>query len=129
MADYKTMDANEAVSNVAYKFSELCGIYPITPASPMAEKVDVLANSNNDPRYPIITESTTTLAWCSQNIENSWYEVFFNNNSFYLESYSIRTYYHDFFSEWEVYGSNDGYQGFKVDELDTEFTSLFDFAT
>ena len=48
MADYKTMDANEAVSNVAYKFSELCGIYPITPASPMAEKVDVLANSNND---------------------------------------------------------------------------------
>ena len=45
--NYKTMDANEAVSNVAYKFSELCGIYPITPASPMAEKIDVLANSNN----------------------------------------------------------------------------------
>ena len=47
MVKYKTMDANEAVSNVAYKFSELCGIYPITPASPMAEKVDTLANSNN----------------------------------------------------------------------------------
>lgn len=47
MNKYKTMDANEAVSNVAYKFSELCGIYPITPASPMAEKVDVLANSEN----------------------------------------------------------------------------------
>ena len=47
MSKYKTMDANEAVSNVAYKFSELCGIYPITPASPMAEKVDVLANSGN----------------------------------------------------------------------------------
>ena len=46
MTKYKTMDANEAVSNVAYKFSELCGIYPITPASPMAEKVDVLANNN-----------------------------------------------------------------------------------
>ena len=45
MNNFKTMDANEAVSNVAYKFSELCGIYPITPASPMAEKVDVLANS------------------------------------------------------------------------------------
>ena len=45
MNKYKTMDANEAVSSVAYKFSELCGIYPITPASPMAEKVDVLANS------------------------------------------------------------------------------------
>lgn len=45
MNNYKTMDANEAVSRVAYKFSELCGIYPITPASPMAEKVDVLANN------------------------------------------------------------------------------------
>ena len=47
MKNYKTMDANEAVANVAYKFSELCGIYPITPASPMAEKIDVLSNSNN----------------------------------------------------------------------------------
>ena len=47
MNKYKTMDANEAVSTVAYKFSELCGIYPITPASPMAEKVDVLANTGD----------------------------------------------------------------------------------
>ena len=47
MNNYKTMDANEAVSQVAYRFSELCGIYPITPASPMAEKIDVLSNSNN----------------------------------------------------------------------------------
>ena len=46
MSKFKTMDANEAVSSVAYKFSELCGIYPITPASPMAEKVDVLSNSD-----------------------------------------------------------------------------------
>ena len=45
--NYKTMDANEAVSNVSYKFSELCGIYPITPASPMAEKTDVLSNTGN----------------------------------------------------------------------------------
>ena len=47
MSKYKTMDANEAVSNVAYKFSELCGIYPITPASPMAEKVDILSHEEN----------------------------------------------------------------------------------
>ncbi len=47
MNNYKTMDANEAVSSVAYKFSELCGIYPITPASPMAEKVDIMANGDN----------------------------------------------------------------------------------
>jgi len=44
MVKYKTMDANEAVSLVSYKFSELCGIYPITPASPMAEGVDELAS-------------------------------------------------------------------------------------
>ena len=40
MVKFKTMDANEAVSEVAYNFSEICGIYPITPASPMAEHVD-----------------------------------------------------------------------------------------
>ena len=45
MNKYKTMDGNTAVSSVAYKFSELCGIYPITPASPMAENVDVMSNS------------------------------------------------------------------------------------
>ena len=44
MEKYKTMDANEAVSRVSYKFTEIAGIYPITPASPMAEKVDVLAS-------------------------------------------------------------------------------------
>ena len=47
MSKYKTMDANEAVSTVAYKFSELCGIYPITPASPIAEHVDVMSNGDN----------------------------------------------------------------------------------
>lgn len=44
MVKYKTMDANEAVAQVSYKFSELCGIYPITPASPMAEHVDRMSN-------------------------------------------------------------------------------------
>ena len=43
MNKYKTMDANEAVSSIAYKFSEICGIYPITPASTMAENVDKLS--------------------------------------------------------------------------------------
>jgi len=42
--EHKTMDANEAVARISYKFSEVCGIYPITPASPMAEKVDILSN-------------------------------------------------------------------------------------
>ena len=35
-----TVDGNEACSNSAYIFTELAGIYPITPSSPMAEHVD-----------------------------------------------------------------------------------------
>ena len=34
------MDGNEACSYVSYNFTEVAGIYPITPASPMAENVD-----------------------------------------------------------------------------------------
>lgn len=45
MVSYKTMDANEAVARVAYKFTEVAGIYPITPASPMAEKIDILSSN------------------------------------------------------------------------------------
>lgn len=39
----KTMDGNEAAANVAYAFTEVATIYPITPSSPMAEHVDVWA--------------------------------------------------------------------------------------
>ena len=37
---YIIMDGNEACSYVSYNFTEVAGIYPITPASPMAENVD-----------------------------------------------------------------------------------------
>lgn len=40
----KIMDGNEACSYVAYNFTEVAGIYPITPASPMAEVVDKWSN-------------------------------------------------------------------------------------
>ncbi|MGF2946132.1 pyruvate:ferredoxin (flavodoxin) oxidoreductase [Mycobacterium sp. Lab-001] len=35
-----TVDGNEATASVAYRLSELCCIYPITPSSPMAELAD-----------------------------------------------------------------------------------------
>lgn len=38
-------DGNKAVSDVAYYFSELAAIYPITPSSPMASNTDDLASS------------------------------------------------------------------------------------
>ena len=36
----RIMDGNEAASYVSYNFTEVAGIYPITPASPMAELTD-----------------------------------------------------------------------------------------
>ena len=37
---FKTMDGNNAAAHVAYAFTEVAGIYPITPSSPMADYVD-----------------------------------------------------------------------------------------
>jgi len=39
------VDGNKAVSKIAYLFSEVASIYPITPSSPMASNVDHLANA------------------------------------------------------------------------------------
>ncbi|MBE6008068.1 MAG: pyruvate:ferredoxin (flavodoxin) oxidoreductase [Lachnospiraceae bacterium] len=36
----KTMDGNEAAAYASYAFTEVAGIFPITPSSPMAEKTD-----------------------------------------------------------------------------------------
>ncbi len=36
----KVIDGNEAAANVAYKVSEVCAIYPITPSSTMGELAD-----------------------------------------------------------------------------------------
>ena len=38
----KVMDANKMCSNMAYLFSEVASIYPITPSSPMASNIDFL---------------------------------------------------------------------------------------
>ena len=37
---YKTTDGNTATAEIAYKLSEVCAIYPITPSSTMAEMVE-----------------------------------------------------------------------------------------
>ncbi len=37
---FMTMDGNAAAAHVAYMFTEVAAIYPITPSSPMAENVD-----------------------------------------------------------------------------------------
>ena len=46
MRNMKVMDGNEACATAAYNFTENCGIYPITPSSPMATLTDKWASSN-----------------------------------------------------------------------------------
>ena len=41
---FMTCDGNEAAAHIAYMFSEVAAIYPITPSSPMAEHVDEWAS-------------------------------------------------------------------------------------
>jgi pyruvate-ferredoxin/flavodoxin oxidoreductase len=41
---FKTVDANEAVANVAYRLNEVIAIYPITPSSNMGEWADQWAS-------------------------------------------------------------------------------------
>lgn len=43
--NFMTMDGNTAAAYTAYAFSEVAGIYPITPSSPMADYVDQWAQS------------------------------------------------------------------------------------
>lgn len=42
----KVMDANKMCSNIAYLFSEVASIYPITPSSPMASNIDYLNHTD-----------------------------------------------------------------------------------
>ena len=49
-----TMDGSQAVAHIAYRVSEICSIYPITPSSDMSEYTD---------------------AWSAQGLKNIWDEV------------------------------------------------------
>ncbi|MDE6284338.1 MAG: 2-oxoacid:acceptor oxidoreductase family protein, partial [Bacilli bacterium] len=42
----KIVDGNNACSRIAYLFSEVCSVYPITPSSPMASNIDLLTNQD-----------------------------------------------------------------------------------
>jgi pyruvate-ferredoxin/flavodoxin oxidoreductase len=41
---FQSMDGNQAAAYSAYAFTEVAGIYPITPSSPMAEYIDLWAS-------------------------------------------------------------------------------------
>ena len=79
-------------------------------------KVSVSSSSNQNIELPITNQTFDTLiTWYSRNEENSWYEIDFLNNFFYLESYLIRNHGQDFFREWKILGSNDGINYQEVD--------------
>jgi pyruvate-ferredoxin/flavodoxin oxidoreductase len=48
MGTKHAMDGNEAAAHVAYRLSEVIGIYPITPASPMGEHADAWSVSGKE---------------------------------------------------------------------------------
>lgn len=37
----QSMDGNTAAAHVAYAYTEVAGIYPITPSSPMADSIHI----------------------------------------------------------------------------------------
>ena len=41
---FASMDGNQAAAHCAYAFTEVAGIYPITPSSPMPEYIDLWAS-------------------------------------------------------------------------------------
>ena len=54
-----TIEGNEAAAYVAYRCSEICAIYPITPSTPMGEMADQWANQgapNLWGHVPVITQ-------------------------------------------------------------------------
>src|SRR6185295_2140797 len=57
---FKTMDANEAVANVAYRLNEVIAIYPITPSSTMGEWADQWASEGIPNMNKIAGELTPT---------------------------------------------------------------------
>src|ERR1051325_2070009 len=50
-ASVAIMDGNEAAAYIAYKTSEVCAIYPITPSSPMGEWSDEWSSDNKTNIY------------------------------------------------------------------------------
>ena len=54
------IDGNEAAADVAYRVSELCSIYPITPSSTMAELAARLTAEYRDATREAATETSAT---------------------------------------------------------------------
>ena len=63
-----TVDANEAAVWVAFRCSEVCCIFPITPSSPMAELADEWSSKGRTKVPP----PTTTFTPLSPGLATTW---------------------------------------------------------
>ena len=61
---FMTCDGNCAAAHVAYMFSEVAAIYPITPSSPMAEYIDEWSagGRKNIPAPPVPADTAGPVA-------------------------------------------------------------------
>ena len=74
---FQSMDGNQAAAHCAYAFTEVAGIYPITPSSPMAEYAEEWASKGKKNLFgmPVkIVEmqseagaAGSITSWCSYN--------------------------------------------------------------
>lgn len=77
-------------------------------------------NTGTDKNFPIVKRDIGEYnagAWCSNDENRSWYEIEFINYYFYLEGYLIRASPVDFFSDWQVLGSNNGRDYDVIDDV------------
>ena len=76
------------------------------------------SSSTQSSESPVIKRNMgTDNFWGSDDENGSWYEVNFLKNSFYLTSYEIRDHPQDFYSAFQVLGSNDGQNFDVVDDV------------
>ena len=53
---YATIDGNEAAARIAHALSEVCAIYPITPASPMGELADAWSQQGRTNLWGVVPD-------------------------------------------------------------------------
>ncbi len=53
---YATIDGNEATARIAHALSEVCAIYPITPASPMGELADAWSQQGRTNLWGVVPD-------------------------------------------------------------------------
>ena len=79
------------------------------PHSEGVVKVSSSSTSTGSITTPITVDSDAYDHWGSSNTENQWYQVDFQQNRVAITSYTYRAWDGDFFSEWNIFGSDDGF--------------------